>query len=293
MRYFGTDSNCAQFNLIIPPLPSRNIINVLPQDIFNTMFEVEGIRPMHRLAFGLTCRTARKLLIEWRRCDQSNLLLPKARRVSVEEIDSPDEELTSLDLECRAKICSGELNVNEAQLFLYKVVHAQNHNICDYLTTGNKDVTCWILRIDICDQLSEGEPWDLKEPEALGHDESWAPSMHVRLMFLAVTFLERPWLFLAVSKPRMCVGCPSIVSSLQSSVNCQELHDMPMWRVIQKFFICKEYPDCYDPCKNECQKTYIRRLQEGDIPEIGMLACRVYWQCQYDMRISTKGKESF
>ena len=145
--------------------------------------------------------------------------------------------------------------------------------------------TCLKLNSNSVGRLGLTEDlWERARPKALCAKHT-NPSIQEQLNILALTSLHVLWLFLGIFQERTCIGCISRPRLMGKQVRCESIYDLPSWRIIDDFFGCVTKPEFYEPRRADCKDSYVRRMQKGDVPDIGLQCSRVYWECQAKMKL--------
>ena len=299
----------------IAPYTGRSILDVFSVEIFHEVFnELLTLRTVDRLSFALTCRQARGVVMEWSREAYSyhkggpidgltKIMLDPA-------LERPFFYRSELRKEIRWRYFKTH-PIDQYQDFSFRLgqrIIFHNWNTSkDYQEGKNSDkIECCQLYQRVIysimnqsppshlrgsrDIIFEKDPTrsnrsSLKQPSPLyTSSDGTSPPIVPQLSMLATTFLMDPWLFLYPEAQRTCIGCSAALKQPRTSLTCEDRHDLDIKDVLREFFICSDYPGCYSLDDLVCQQTYVRKLQEGYLPEIGLQCCRLYWHCQEHVR---------
>ena len=265
-----------------PSCPAENVLEMLPSEIIFYVFEQGNIWPIDRLAFGFTCRKARDLLIEWRGArpsvshlthfQQQNVPEPADLNTSAENRQSEDfiVRFFEIDAWMNARRLIDNVRWKRTRCsfcpILVRHVHTLANMSWERTFLGNP-IPCSL-------------PFECRDEKDVLKLQLFALEGHHRI--LAMSFLLYPWMFLTGRGKRRCIGCPKIVSEFASEVCCAARHKLDVGGVLNRYFTCSNYPRCYQPQSLEVawKATFIGRMLEGVVPDVGIQMCREYWKAQ-------------
>lgn len=280
----------------------QSVLKILPPEIFYEIFDEDVILPRDRLAFGLTCRYARQLLVAWRGGSHSVVAEIPRIRLGPLKMEFNDESSSEMKLYELFKCL--RYDDTEMEIFENSIEHLckeYTDNVGEQLFelefgTANCDLQISNLKLMlyfdwIKFKLNLYELWWDVQPKSM-HDGRMDWGIRVgQLLLLTVTFSMQPWMFLDVQTERTCIACPHIISAGKKTIHCRDIHEMDGRDMIDGFFTCTEYPRCYEPRTDACRDTFFGRLELGDTPDVGMMMCRFYWECQRNVKLWKKNNQ--
>ena len=251
----------------------------LPQDVHAIIFEFRDVRPVDRLAYGLTCHMALQIVKDWR----GHVPVPQMLTVRLDPRPSDDAGCANYkEYHNRVRNTIKRLNRNSWKDLNYFWGRNPRGTFSNDINTFMRfrGAGHWLVTYRLWTRRSSRI--DYCEPEPLYPCQGYGGIIR-QLSTLVATFLMDPWLFLTPGLDRRCIGCPKTVPTAEASSYSQR-HELGFDGVILEFFTCADYPGCYRVGDRRCQQSYVRRLQEGDLPATGTECCRLYWRSQANIK---------